>query len=61
MTNRLVKGKYYTHKNYGGIWTMVSCDWNQLRLINLENGSRWGDKINPKEWKEIFVKFEVVS
>jgi hypothetical protein len=60
MARKMQLKKYYTHKNYGGVWMLVSCDWNQLRLINIETGSRWGHDIyDPKEFDEIFVTFDV--
>lgn len=47
--------KYYSHKNFGGVYMVIQCGKNNHQLINIENGSRWGDTINPSEWNEQIV------
>jgi hypothetical protein len=60
MARKLQLRKYYTHKNYGGIWMLASCDWNNLKLINVENGMRWGqDVYDPAEFDEIFIDITI--
>lgn len=62
MARKLQLRKFYKHKSYDGIWMLVSCDWNQLKLINLETGSRWGQELyKASEFEEIQVKFTVVN
>lgn len=54
---RLISRKYYTHKVDGGIWFMVSCDWNMLRLVNMVTGKMYDRKINPAEFSEVTIKY----
>ena len=59
MVKMLKQRKFYKHKNYDGIWIMVACNHNDYKMINIENGNRWGGDFDPVLWEEVYVDFKV--